>query len=257
MSGVAMITGAASGMGAATARRFVDGGWQVGIVDRDADRAAELTAALNASAGDVALAVPTDVTRPEQCAAAAARIAGWAGRINHLVAAAGLWTEGPIDDVDEAEFDRVMDVNVKGVFFTCKAAVPALRSSRGSITLVASDAGIQANKGAAVYCASKGAVVLLAKTLALDLAPDGVRVNAICPGDVWTPMLEGQAASFGGDDRQRYLDELLAKYPQGASARFIEPSEIAELLWFLAQPAARSITGAALSIDNGLSSGIL
>ena len=149
-----------------------------------------------------------------------------------------------------------MAVNVKGVFFTCKAAVAALRSSRGSLSLIASDAGIQANKGAAVYSASKASVVLLAKTLALDLAGDGVRVNAICPGDVATPMLQYQAESFGAGNPDGYLADLLAKYPQGAQARFIDPAEVAELLWFLAQPGAAPITGAALSIDFGLSSGI-
>jgi len=249
---VVFITGGAGGMGAAAAQRFTDGGWRVAIADRDLARAGELAETI----GDDARAVEVDVTRPESCAAAVRRTLEWAGRIDHVIAAAGLWTEGPIDDVDEYEFDRVMAVNVKGVFFTCKAAVNALRAARGSITLIASDAGLQANKGAAVYCASKGAVVLLAKTLALDLAIDGVRVNAVCPGDVSTPMLQYQADAFGGSDRAGYLDALLAKYPQGSAARFIEPVEVAEFLWFLAQPAAAPITGAALSIDFGLSSGI-
>ena len=251
-SATVLITGGAGGMGAAAARRFVDGGWRVAIADRDDARANELATHL----GTTSLAVHCDVTRPESCHAAVRATLDWAGRLDHVIASAGLWTEGPIDDVDEFEFDRVMAVNVKGVFFTCKASVAALRDSRGSISLIASDAGIQANKGAAVYGASKASVVLLAKTLALDLAADGVRVNAICPGDVATPMLQYQADSFGGGDPEGYLADLLAKYPQGSAARFIEPTEVAELLWFLAQPAAAPITGAALSIDFGLSSGV-
>ena len=247
-----LITGGAGGMGAAAARRFVAGGWRVGVADRDDARAAELAAEL----GDTALPIHCDVTRPESCHAAVRAAIEWSGRLDHVIAAAGLWTEGPIDGVDEFEFDRVMAVNVKGVFFTCKASVAALRESHGSMTLIASDAGIQANKGAAVYGASKASVVLLAKTLALDLAADGVRVNAICPGDVATPMLQSQADSFGGGDPDGYLADLLAKYPQGSRARFIEPTEVAELLWFLAQPSAAPITGAALSIDFGLSSGV-
>ena len=247
-----LITGGAGGMGAAAVRRFAAGGWRVAIADRDDARANELADELGADA----LAIQCDVTRPESCHAAVRATVEWAGRLDHVVAAAGLWTEGPIDDVDEFEFDRVMAVNVKGVFFTCKAAVASLRTTRGSITLVASDAGIQANKGAAVYCASKAAVVLLAKTLALDVAADGVRVNAICPGDVATPMLQNQAEAFGGGNPDGYLADLLAKYPQGGRARFIEPAEVAELLWFLAQPSAAPITGAALSIDFGLSSGV-
>ena len=179
-----LITGGAGGMGAAAVRRFAAGGWRVAIADRDDARANELADELGADG----LAIHCDVTRPESCHAAVRTTVEWAGRLDHVVAAAGLWTEGPIDDVDEFEFDRVMAVNVKGVFFTCKASVAALRTTRGSMTLIASDAGLQANKGASVYCASKASVVLLAKTLALDLAGDGVRVNAVCPGDVATPV---------------------------------------------------------------------
>jgi NAD(P)-dependent dehydrogenase (short-subunit alcohol dehydrogenase family) len=246
------ITGGAGGIGLATASRFIRDGWRAAIVDIDPLRLAAAVEAL----GDSAFAVQCDVTNPEACHQAAAQTLSIAGRIDHVVAAAGLWTEGDIDSVTEAEFDRVMAVNVKGVFFTCQAVVKALRESRGSATLISSDAGLQANKGAAVYCASKAAVVLLAKTLALDLAADGVRVNAVCPGDVMSPMLQYQADTYGGGDTPAYLNTLLSKYPQGASARFTEPSEVAELLWFLAQSAARPITGAALSIDFGLSSGV-
>ena len=101
---------------------------------------------------------------------------------------------------------------------------------------LASDAGLQANRGAAVYCASKGGVVLFSKTLALDLAADGIRVNAVCPGDVMTPMLQGQADATA--DPEAYLARLLAGYAQGSQSRFIRPDEVAELIWFLAQPAA-------------------
>ena len=108
-----------------------------------------------------------------------------------------------------------------------------------------------------MYCASKGGVSVLTKALALELAPRGVRVNAVCPGDVDSPMLHGQAASFGGDGPQAYLDRLLAGYPQGPRSRFVQPAEVAELVWFLCQPAATPITGANLSIDFGLSAGIV
>ncbi|HEY4331967.1 MAG TPA: SDR family oxidoreductase [Ilumatobacteraceae bacterium] len=249
---VVLITGGAGGMGAAAAMRFVAGGWRVALVDLDADRAATLAAGL----GPQAAAFGCDVTSPTDCHATTASVLAWAGQIDHVIAAAGLWTEGDISGVTEREFDRVMAVNVKGVFFTCQAAAAAIRAAKGSMTLIASDAGIQANRGASVYCASKGAVVLLAKTLALDLAPEGVRVNAVCPGDVMTPMLDYQADAYGGGDREAYLGDLLAKYPQRDRARFIEPAEIAEFLWFLAQPGAAAINGAALSIDFGLSSGV-
>lgn len=250
---VVLVTGGASGMGRATAARYAAGGWRVAIVDRDAGASAAATAEL----GD-ARAFVADVRDVGALSAAIADAAAWAGGLDVVVAAAGVWSEGTIEHLDEDEYDRVMDINVKGVVFTARAAIAPLRSrGGGALLVIASDAGIQANRGAALYCASKGAVVLLAKTLALDLAPDGIRVNAVCPGDVLTPMLEGQAAIHGGGDPEAYLRRLLDAYPQGASARFIEPSEVAELLWFLGQPSARAITGAALSIDQGLSAGIL
>ena len=167
-----------------------------------------------------------------------------------------MWTEGPSSETTEDEWDRVMAVNLKGLYFLTSAAIPHLTTTQGCVVNLSSDAGIQGNAGAAVYCASKGGVSILTKALALELAPQGVRVNAVCPGDVDTPMLAGQAADFGGDDPQAYLDRLRAGYPQGASARFVRPDEVAELIWFLCQPHAAAITGANLSIDFGLSAGI-
>ncbi|MGA1699495.1 MAG: SDR family NAD(P)-dependent oxidoreductase, partial [Ilumatobacteraceae bacterium] len=125
----------------------------------------------------------------------------------------------------------------------------------GCIVNLSSAAGIQGHSGAAAYCASKGGVSLFTKALALELAPRGVRVNAVCPGDVDTPMLQGQARNSGIGERT-YYEHLLAGYPQRDHARFITPQEVAELIWFLAQPAAAPITGANLSIDFGLSAGI-
>ena len=142
-----------------------------------------------------------------------------------------------------------------GAFFACAAAIPHLRDSRGTIINIASDAGHQGNRNAAAYCASKAALTLLSKTLALDLAPDGIRVNAVSPGDIATPMLDFQAERYGEGDPQGYKRDLLKLYPQGASARFIRPEEIAELVWFLCQPYAEAITGANLAMDFGLSAG--
>jgi NAD(P)-dependent dehydrogenase (short-subunit alcohol dehydrogenase family) len=243
---VVVVTGGASGMGRATVERFVAGGWKAVVVDVDVT---------DAPAGPDVLAVATDVRIVEQCDGALRAALDWGGRIDLLVNAAGVWLEGPVEDVAVDDWDRVIDVNLKGTFLMCRAAIPALRASGGSIVNMGSDAGLQANRGAAVYCASKGGVVLFSKTLALDLAVDGIRVNAVCPGDVMTPMLRGQADAVADPDG--YLARLLAGYAQGPRARFIRPAEVAELIWFLAQPAASPITGAALSIDFGLSAGIL
>jgi NAD(P)-dependent dehydrogenase (short-subunit alcohol dehydrogenase family) len=243
---VAVVTGGASGIGRATVERFVAGGWQAVVVDVET---------AGAPLGPDVRAVVTDVRRPADCDRAVQATLDREGRIDLLVNAAGVWLEGPIERTAVDDWDRVIDVNLKGTFLMCRAAIPALRATHGSIVNLASDAGLQANRGAAVYCASKGGVVLFTKTLALDLAVDGIRVNAVCPGDVLTPMLQGQADA--ALDREAYLARLLAGYAQGAQARFIRPAEVAELIWFLAQPAASPITGAALSIDFGLSAGIL
>jgi NAD(P)-dependent dehydrogenase (short-subunit alcohol dehydrogenase family) len=181
---------------------------------------------------------------------------GEAGRLDALVNAAGIWREGPTEDCSEEDFDMVFAVNVKGLYFLTAAAIPALKKSAGLIVNLSSDAGLQGNKGAALYCASKGAVTLFTKALALELAPDGVRVNAICPGDVMSPMLAFQARRYGNGDEKAYFDRLLAGYPQGeGKARFIAPEEIASLIFYLARPEAVPITGAALSIDFGYSAG--
>ena len=241
---VALITGAAGGIGGATARRFLEGGWDVAALDQHSANI------------DGAHTIVADLREVGECRAAIADVISWAGRLDAVVNAAGVWTEGPAADTTEAEFDRVIEVNLKGLYFLTAAAIPHLAATKGCVVNLSSDAGIQGNAGAAVYCASKGAVSILTKALALELAPQGIRVNAVCPGDVDSPMLQGQARDFGGDDPQGYLAKLLAGYPQGRSARFIRPSEIAELIWFLAQSKAAPITGANISIDFGLSAGI-
>ena len=153
----------------------------------------------------------------------------------------------------EEQWDRTLDINLKGTFFACRHAIPHLEKFAGQIINIASDAGLMGNAGAAIYCASKGGVVLLTKALALELAPRGVRVNAICPCDVDTPMLAYQASEFGGGDPQGYIEKLKAIYPQGPRTRFAAADEIAAFI--LAIAALAPITGAALSIDFGTTAG--
>jgi NAD(P)-dependent dehydrogenase (short-subunit alcohol dehydrogenase family) len=249
MASVALITGAAGGIGGATVSRFVAGGWSVAAVDL----APIDTSAIDPAGAEV-LPVVADLRNVEDCRRAVTETTEWAGRLDAVVNAAGVWTEGPSAETTEDEWDRVMDINLKGLYFVSSAAIPHLTTTRGCIINMSSDAGVQGNAGAAVYCASKGGVSNLTRALALELAPLGVRVNAVCPGDVDTPMLHGQAAA--SVDPAAYLDKLLRGYPQGESARFIAPAEIAELIWFLAQPSTGAITGANISIDLGLSAGI-
>ncbi len=250
---VVLISGAGGGMGAAAAERFAAGGWKVAVTDIDADRLDQLTARLGDS---VVARIPADIRGADACRAVVDETIEAAGRLDSLVCAAGLWTEGPADETLEEDWDRVMDVNLKGLFFLAASAIPHLEKTGGSIINLSSDAGIQGNTEAAVYCASKGGVSNLTKALALELAPRGVRVNAVCPGDVATPMLDFQAEAFGGGDPEGYRRSLLSSYPQKDRARFIEPAEVAELIWFLAQAPAAPITGANISIDFGLSAGV-
>lgn len=238
-----LVTGAASGIGAACLARFSSGGWRTAAFDRARCDAADV-----ATIGDVALVA--------DCDRAVAAAVDTFGRLDAVVNAAGVWSEGPAEAVTEAEWHRVIDVNLKGTFFVCRAAIVPLRATHGAIVNLSSDAGVQGNAGAAVYCASKGGVSMLTKALALELAPHGVRVNAVCPGDVETPMLAGQARDHGGGDPDAYFARLRAQYPQGDATRFVQATEVAELVWFLCQPHARAVTGSLVSIDNGLSAGV-
>jgi NAD(P)-dependent dehydrogenase (short-subunit alcohol dehydrogenase family) len=250
---VALIAGGAGGMGAAIAARLCADGYAVAIADLESER---LTAAVETvrEAGGEALAVPLDIRKIAACAAAVESVLAWRGRLDVVVNAAGVWREGAAVTMTEEDWDIVLDVNLKGAFFLIQAAIPHL--GRGaSIVNIASDAGLVGNNGASIYCASKGGLVLLTKALALELAPRQIRVNAICPGDVATPMIEFQADRYGGGDPQGYKAKLLANYPQQDAARFIRPQEIARMVAYLCEPDAAPITGAALSIDFGVTAG--
>ncbi len=241
---VVLVTGAAGGVGSAVAERFSNGGWRVVGTDRPGTRAT--TDAW----------IPADLLDIEAIREMVAQAAATHGRLDCVVNAAGLWTEGPSEATSEDEWDRVVGVNLKGLYFVTAAAIPHLKDAQGCVVNVSSDAGVQGNAGAAVYCASKGGVSNLTRALALELAPHGVRVNAVCPGDVDTPMLAGQARDFGEGDPAGYVARLRSGYPQGERTRFLRADEVAEVVWFLAQPAAAGVTGANWSIDFGLSAGI-
>jgi NAD(P)-dependent dehydrogenase (short-subunit alcohol dehydrogenase family) len=248
MSLTVLVTGAAGGIGSAVAARFHRAGHRVLITDLPGE-------GLDAVAARFGLpAHAADLRSVAACRALVDWAVAAAGGLDVLVNVAGVWREGPTEATFEADFDLVMDVNFKGLYYTSAAAIPHLRVRRGLIVNLSSDAGIQGNTGAALYCASKGAVSLFTKALALELAGD-VRVVAVCPGDVKSPMLEYQAQRYGDGDPSAYYARLLSGYPQGARARFIEPDEIAALIEFLARPEAAPITGALLSVDFGYSAG--
>jgi NAD(P)-dependent dehydrogenase (short-subunit alcohol dehydrogenase family) len=249
---VALITGGASGVGLATARRLRADELRIALADIDAAGLDRAVAELGGPS--VVIAVPTDVRSFEACAKAVDAVVGRFGRLDVLVNCAGVWVEGPTDAMTEADWDRVVDVNLKGTFSMCRHAIPALEQTRGSIVNVSSDAGLWGNKEAAIYCASKGGVTVLTKALAVELASRGIRANAVCPGDVDSPMLRYQADTFGDGDPENYFAKLLDAYPQ-RPPRFISPDEVAELIAFLCSERATPITGAAISIDFGLTAG--
>ena len=246
---VVFVSGAGGGIGSAVVRRFAAAGWRIAAADLEAAALARLPEA------QVVARLAGDIRTAAACRALVGQAIAAAGRLDALVNAAGVWREGPVAECSEADFDAVVDVNLKGTFFLCSATIPHLKATQGAIVNISSDAGHQGNLGAAAYCASKGGVTVFTKALALELAPHGVRANVVSPGDVDTPMLRFQAERYGGGDPQAYLAALLAKYPQGARARFIRPEEIAELVFYLCSPAAVAITGADLAIDQGYSAG--
>jgi NAD(P)-dependent dehydrogenase (short-subunit alcohol dehydrogenase family) len=249
-----LITGGSGGMGRAIVERFLSEGANVVAADIDTERLAGLERDMKAGARF--LAIPTDVTKVADCERMVHAALDRFGGLDVLVNGAGVWVEGPSDEATEAQWDRTLDINLKGTFFACRYAIPALEKTAGTILNIASDAGLIGNAGAAIYCASKGGVVLLTKALARELAPRGIRVNAICPCDVDTPMIKFQAETYGEGDPQAYLDRLLSVYPQAARARFVRAEEVAEFVFQIASPKLTPITGAALSMDFGTTAGL-
>jgi NAD(P)-dependent dehydrogenase (short-subunit alcohol dehydrogenase family) len=239
-----LITGGAGGMGLAIAAEFGNSGANVAIAD--------------INPGGIPpgyFAISCDISKVDDCAGMVAKTIGKFGQLDVLINAAGVWVEGSSAEATEAQWDRTIDINLKGTFFACRHAIPELAKTEGQIINIASDAGLMGSAGAAIYCASKGGVVLLTKALALELAPQGIRVNAVCPCDVDTPMLDFQAANFGGGDAQGYLEKLRSIYPQGPRQRFAKASEIAAFVFAIASPKLAPITGAALAIDFGTTAG--
>lgn len=238
----ALITGATSGIGLACARTFTRAGWGVVLVGR---RAEALAAAAAETEGETAT-VRGDVSDPATSRAAVAQALGRFGRLDAVVASAGVTLAKEIDDTSEAEIERLIAANLKALVYLAQAAHPALRDTRGSFTVIASNKGLVAQRRSPVYVATKGAAVQLARALALDWAPEGIRSNAICPGLVDTGMLERFVSAL--PDAGRARRELAAEQPLGRLAR---PSECAEVALFLASPRASFITGVALPVDGG------
>ncbi|MEF8791272.1 MAG: SDR family oxidoreductase [Haloarculaceae archaeon] len=236
------VTGAGSGMGRATARLFAEHGARVAVVDVDGETAAE-TADLIAEDGGTAIAVEADVSDATAVERFVEETVDAFGGLDVLHNNAGIPQQStPVEDVTEATWDRVQDVNLKSAFLGAKYAVPHLRESEGVILNTASTAGIRPRTGLSAYAASKGGMITLTKQLAFELAEDGVRVNAICPVATDTDMLP----EFAGGDLT--LDGIADTIPLG---RLCQPEDVAEAAVFLAGDGASMITGTALEVDGG------
>jgi meso-butanediol dehydrogenase/(S,S)-butanediol dehydrogenase/diacetyl reductase len=235
-----MITGAASGIGRATAQRFAAEGAQVAISDMNATGLEESLASLEGS-GHHAMAL--DVSDPAACRAAVAGVVAQFGRLDVLCNVAGIAFLKHLADVSDADWHRMIGVNLSGTFFLCQAAMPHLLESKGNIVNIASTAALGGQAYNAAYCASKGGVLMLTKALAVEFAARGVRVNAVCPGGVNTPLAAGIRMPEGADPH------LVSKlFPLIDSA---DPAEIAGAVAYLASDEARFITGEGLVIDGG------
>lgn len=232
---VVVVTGAASGIGFATAELFRDGG--------------DLVYGL-----DIAPTVPDGVTYVECNVAdkasvdAAMAICGEHGRIDVLANVAGVVQFGRFDQITEADWDRVHAVDLKGPFLTMQAALPHLRACRGNIVNVSSVAGNKPQGYTTAYSAAKGGLTMLTRSLALELAPERIRVNAVCPGTVDTPIVSQVAEMFPDDLDPRVSDRLMMMLPGKA----IAPAEIGSAIVYLASREARMITGAVLAFDGGM-----
>jgi NAD(P)-dependent dehydrogenase (short-subunit alcohol dehydrogenase family) len=240
-AGVILVTGAASGIGRATAHLSVRRGYQVLAVDRD-ERGLD---ALRDEAGVVTLVA--DVTDGVGLATAVAATRDDRPALTAAVTCAGIEVIGDTLSLTEAEFRRSLDVNLVGTFTTVRAVLPELVESRGALVLVASDAGITGAQGYAAYCAAKHGVVGLMKAMALDLGPRGVRVNAVAPGFVETPMAE---RIFDGD--RAAWEFYQGTVPLG---RFARSDEVAKAILHLAGEDSSYVTGAVHSVDGGSTAG--
>lgn len=248
---VALITGGTSGIGEATARLFAVEGARVSFTGRRRELGEQIAAEIKASGGE-ALFVPGDVTDAAHCEQAVTATLAAFGRIDILFNNAGIVPHGTIEETDEETWDRAFAVNVKGVYWMTRLALPIMRSQGGGVIVNnASDWGIVGGPGHTAYSATKGAVVLMTKSVALDYARENIRVNAICPGDTlverWRTEHRDRASSF--EDELKAMGEALPLGRVGAV------DEIARAVLFLASDDSSFMTGATLIVDGGNTAG--
>lgn len=240
---VALITGASSGIGAAVAIEFAEAGWNVMAAGRDEGRLEEV-----ADVSDNISTWAGDLVESEDCDELIADTLDEFDAIDCLVNSAGVLPRGNAEETTDEQWRDTLAVNLDVPFYLSRAAMPSLQKTEGSIINMSSFWGLRAGPRALAYCVSKGGLIQFTRAMALDYAADGIRVNAICPGGVDTPMLAEAAVDADTD-----VDSFLSMVAEGSpNKRIADPSDIAALVLFLASDAAKHITGTAIPIDGGL-----
>lgn len=243
---VVIITGAALGIGRATALRFAGQGAVLALADVNTEGLEETKALLPEDTRLTLHAV--DISQPDNCETLVGDVVAQHGRLDVLLNVAGVLDWSPLGDFSQTRWDRLISVNLTSVFFLSQAAVPHLKASQGNIVNVASAAALVGIAYNSAYCASKAGVVGLTKAMAIELAADQVRVNAVCPSGVSTPMIMAAGLPEGAD-----MALIARSAPK--LGRFIEADEVAATIAFLASHDARSISGSIMTVDSAQTAG--
>jgi meso-butanediol dehydrogenase/(S,S)-butanediol dehydrogenase/diacetyl reductase len=244
---VAIVTGAGSGIGAATARLLAEQGWSLVLCGRRVEPLEHLAAQIGARAA------PGDVADAEVVAGIVERAVTELGRIDGLVLNAGIVIEGSVESIEPEEWDRTLRTNLTAPYLMARAAMPHLRDTRGAVVSVSSIGALQAAPASVAYAASKAGLVMLSQSMALDHGREGIRVNCVCPGWTRSEMSDEDMRTFGAP-RGLSVDaanaHATALVPAGRAA---EPREIAEAIAWLLSPRASYVNGAVLTVDGGTS----